>query len=1106
MRINRHFTKTPTANGSELDLPYRAVEFESYDASIRAADGRVIFSEPHTTMPKAWSLTARNIIAQKYFRRRGVPHATVAVEEAGVPVWMQARMPTDTSRMEGEKDVRQVLDRLAGAWTYWGWKFGYFSSEDDARAYYDEMRAMLIRQMGAPNSPQWFNTGLHWAYGIDGPPQGHHIAMDTRDLKLPLIKDEAEGLFPMKLWREAIKGGTAIVSAVSPSAYRRPQPHACFIQSIEDDLVNEGGIMDLWMREARLFKFGSGTGTNFSNLRGEGERLSGGGKSSGLMSFLKIGDVTAGSIKSGGTTRRAAKMVILDVDHPDIEKFIAWKVNEENKVAALVVGSHLVKAKMAELCDALQAGIDPDSNPLLALRIGEAVEAGIPNTLIARVMSLAAGGHPIEFEEFDTDWQGEAYATVAGQNSNNSVRLSDAYMHALEADSDWHLIRRTDGATAKTISASGLWDLIAAAAWQSADPGLQFDTTINTWHTCPTDGRINGSNPCSEYMFLDDTACNLASLNLLTFRDARSGAFDLPAFQHACDLWTLTLDISVSMAQYPSKVVAERSIAYRTLGLGFANLGGLLMASGLPYDSDKGRATAAAISAIMTGRAYRMSALIAAERGAFPGFERNREPMMRVVRNHQRAAHSEATGYEDLDRLPVPLNRRAAPPELAEAARLAWDEAVDLGTKHGFRNAQVSVVAPTGTIGLVMDCDTTGIEPDFALIKYKSLAGGGAMKLVNRLVPDALEALDYTTEDRVRILEYVEAHDTVEGAPGLRLEHLPVFDCANRCGREGKRFLSAQAHIMMMAACQPFITGAISKTVNLPQEATVADIKKVYYQSWQIGLKAIAVYRDASKLSQPLTLANVPGVAGKTKAAMTAKDAQLVRDILDKKVLLRGQQLKLPARRKGYTQKAAIGGQKLFLRTGEYADGRLGEIFLDMHKEGASFRAMMNNFAMAVSIGLQYGVPLEEFVEAFTFTRFEPSGPVVGNDTIKMSSSLLDYIFRELAISYLGRDDLAHVKPADLPPARLDGEEIGFSRGIAPPDAVEPAAAPADAAARAKKAALREDTAADGATARDAARARGYTGDSCPECGNMTLVRNGTCLKCDTCGSTTGCS
>jgi ribonucleoside-diphosphate reductase alpha chain len=1101
MRIDRKFTRDPATPGVEMDIPYEGVEFESYDASIRAGDGRTIFSEPHTVMPRSWSPTARNILAQKYFRRRGVPASTVPVDEAGVPGWLQTRRAAEGSRIEGEKDVRQVLDRLAGAWAYWGWKFGYFSSEKDARAYYDEMRHMLVRQMAAPNSPQWFNTGLHWAYGIDGPAQGHWVAMDARDFRnAPLLKNETETLFSVKSAKEALKNGVAVVSALSDSSYRRPQPHACFIQSIDDDLVNEGGIMDLWHREARLFKYGSGTGSNFSNLRGEGEPLSGGGKSSGIMSFLKIGDVTAGSIKSGGTTRRAAKMVIIDVDHPDVEKFIAWKVDEENKVAALVVGSRIVKERMTALAEALRAGNDPAANPLLALRISEARDVGVPDGLIARVMKLENEGHGIEFDEFDADWQGEAYATVSGQNSNNSVRLSDAYMTALENDEDWNLVNRTDGKVARTVRASELWDRISEAAWQSADPGLQYDTTINAWHTCPNDGRINGSNPCSEYMFLDDTACNLASLNLLTFRDPETGTFEVARFLHACDLWTLTLDISVSMAQYPSRVVAEKSILYRTVGIGFANLGGLLMASGLPYDGERGRTTAAAISAIMTGRSYAMSAKIAADRGAFPGFERNKDAMLRVMRNHRRAARGEMTGYESLNRTPIPLSHRNAPTELAEAAVIAWDEAVELGSANGFRNAQVSVVAPTGTIGLVMDCDTTGIEPDFALIKYKSLAGGGAMRLVNRLVPDALDALGYSVEDRVRILEYVEQHDTVEGAPGLHLEHLPVFDCANRCGKTGTRFLSAQAHILMMAACQPFISGAISKTVNLPAEATIADIKKVYYQSWQLGVKAIAIYRDSSKLSQPLTLSGFDG-ASSARTPVTPADAALIRDILSKKVLLRGQQRKLPPRRKGYTQKAAVGGQKVFLRTGEYDDGKLGEIFIDMHKEGASFRAMMNNFAMAVSIGLQYGVPLDEFVDAFTFTRFEPSGQVTQNDTIKMATSILDYIFRELGISYLGREDLAHVKPSALPLASAAADS-GYDRGRegADPKSDEKKDGPKPLRR------ISEDTAADGASARDDARAKGYTGDACPDCGNMTLVRNGTCLKCDTCGGTTGCS
>ncbi|MEK9760546.1 MAG: adenosylcobalamin-dependent ribonucleoside-diphosphate reductase, partial [Candidatus Puniceispirillum sp.] len=774
------------------------------------------------------------------------------------------------------------FDRLAGTWTYWGWKGGYFTSEEDARTYFDEMRYMLAMQMAAPNSPQWFNTGLHWAYGIDGPSQGHFYV------------DYKTG----KLTRSA-------------TAYEHPQPHACFIQSVSDDLVNDGGIMDLWVREARLFKYGSGTGSNFSRLRGEGESLSGGGKSSGLMSFLRIGDRAAGAIKSGGTTRRAAKMVTVDIDHPDIEAYVDWKVVEEQKVAALVAGSKLAQTHLGAVMDACQITdgldgderFDPKANKALKKAILAARKVMIPENYVQRVIQFAKQGYTeIEFKTYDTDWDSEAYLTVAGQNSNNSVRVSNDFLQAVLDKGDWELIKRRDGGVAKRIKAADLWEKIAHAAWACADPGLQYDTTINEWHTCPEGGRINASNPCSEYMFLDDTACNLASLNLMQFRKADK-SFDIPAFEHAVRFWTLTLEISVLMAQFPSKEIAQLSYEYRTLGLGFANIGGLLMAAGHSYDSDEGRAICGAISAIMTGIAYATSAEIAKEVGPFPNHKKNAKHMMRVMENHRLAAHGKATGYKGLSILPVPLDIKSCPDKaLTDAAKHAWDLAVDSGKKHGYRNAQATVIAPTGTIGLVMDCDTTGIEPDFAIVKFKKLAGGGYFKIINRVVPEALEELGYDQPQIDDIINYavgsgslkncqsvslnalrdkgfgdaeidkieaglgsafdikfvfnhytlgadfckdklglsdaqmndfefnllaylgfskdeIEAANihvcgamTLEGAPHLKDAHLPIFDCANVCGRIGKRFLSVDSHITMMAASQPFISGAISKT------------------------------------------------------------------------------------------------------------------------------------------------------------------------------------------------------------------------------------------------------------------------------------------------------
>ena len=872
--------------------------------------------------------------------------------------------------------------------------------------------------------------------------------------------------------------------------------------------------MDLWVREARLFKYGSGTGTNFSSLRGDGENLSGGGASSGLMGFLKIGDRAAGAIKSGGTTRRAAKMVICDADHPDIEEFINWKVKEEQKVASIVAGSKMHEQRLNEIFSAIRKwdgssedAVDPSKNSSLKIAIRDAKKVAIPETYVKRVLDYAKQGYAsIEFPTYDTDWDSEAYASVSGQNSNNSIRVTDAFLKAVKEDSDWELIRRTDGSVAKTIKARKLWSDVGHAAWACADPGIQFHDTVNAWHTCPEDGEIRGSNPCSEYMFLDDTACNLASMNLLTF--LADGKFDSKSYVHATRLWTLTLEISVLMAQFPSKEIAQRSYDFRTLGLGYANIGGLLMNMGFGYDSDEGRALCGALTAIMTGTAYATSAEIAREVGTFPGYEKNSSHMQRVIRNHQNAAHGETDGYEGLSVKPLPLDHKNCPDsDLIDLSKKCWDDARKLGEKYGFRNAQVSVIAPTGTIGLVMDCDTTGIEPDFALVKFKKLAGGGYFKIINRSVPAALEKIGYGSAQIEEIISYAVGHGTIgnapvinhtslaghgfgkaeldkiegalasafdirfvfnqwtlgaefctdvlgipadklndptfdllrhlgfsktdidaandhvcgtmtlEGAPHLKEEHLKIFDCANPCGKKGKRYLSVNSHIYMMAAAQSFISGAISKTINMPNDATIEDCQKAYELSWSLGTKANALYRDGSKLSQPLAAALVEDddeAAEVLETGSTQEKAAVIAEKIVEKIVVKEvakSRERMPERRKGYTQKAVVGGHKVYLRTGEYSDGSLGEIFIDMHKEGAGFRAMMNNFAIAVSVGLQYGVPLEEFVDAFTFTKFEPAGMVQGNDSIKNATSILDYIFRELAVSYLDRTDLAHVKP-----------------------------------------------------------------------------------------------
>jgi ribonucleoside-diphosphate reductase alpha chain len=1220
MRIERHYTQAD-AN------PYDAIAFAAAKSEIRNPDGSVVFSAAGIEVPAAWSQVAADVLAQKYFRKAGVPARLKRVEENGVPSFLWRSVADEAAleslpkgeRYVGETSAKQVFDRLAGAWTYWGWKGGYFDNEEDARAYYDEMRFMLARQIAAPNSPQWFNTGLHWAYGVDGPGQGHYY-VDHETGKLTKSK----------------------------SAYEHPQPHACFIQSVQDDLVNDGGIMDLWVREARLFKYGSGTGTNFSTLRGENEKLSGGGKSSGLMSFLKIGDRAAGAIKSGGTTRRAAKMVIVDVDHPDIEAFIDWKVKEEQKVAALVAGSRLLKRHLKAVIKACvncegpgDDCFNPEKNPALKKAIKAARRDEAPDGLIKRVIQFAKQGfRDIEFDAYDTDWDSEAYLTVAGQNSNNSVRVTDEFLQAVEADADWKLTRRLDHKPSKTLKARELWDRISYAAWASADPGLQYHTTINDWHTCPASGPIRASNPCSEYMFLDDTACNLASLNLLQFRDPAAKTFDVKAYEHACRLWTLTLEISVMMAQFPSKEIAKLSYEFRTLGLGFANIGGLLMTCGIPYDSDEGRAICGSLSAILTGRAYATSAEIARKLGAFPGYKPNADSMLRVIRNHKRAAEGLSDGYEKLHVAPTPLDHAsliragAGFAGLSDASRNAWADALALGEFHGYRNAQVSVVAPTGTIGLVMDCDTTGIEPDFALVKFKKLAGGGYFKIINHAVPEALRTLGYSEAEIGEMTAYAVGHAslgqapgvniatlrtrgfndsaiakveaalaaafdikfvfnkwtlgadfltgalklsaekieepgfdlltalgfskqeieaanthicgamTLEGAPHLKREHYAVFDCANPCGRTGKRYLSVDSHIRMMAASQPFISGAISKTINMPNDATIEDCKDAYMLSWRLGLKANALYRDGSKLSQPLNSQLIEAddeddeaveqfvqLSAPAKAAAVAE--RIVERVVERIERIRERD-KLPDRRKGYTQKAVVGGHKVYLRTGEYNDGRLGEIFIDMHKEGAAFRSLMNNFAIAISLGLQYGVPLEEYVEAFTFTRFEPAGFVQGNDAIKNATSILDYVFRELAISYLGRHDLAHVSPEEIGATVLGG---GVAQDKAPGFTATPTASVVSKGlmrGKTDKLMLVQGGAValrtDGATAlkgeaeesRDAfagvafaepqadrraeARAKGYVGEACPECGNFTMVRNGTCLKCETCGGTTGCS
>ncbi|GBD91832.1 vitamin B12-dependent ribonucleotide reductase [bacterium BMS3Abin04] len=1191
MKIPRLFTK-------EGHDPLENVEFIKRISEIKNPDGTIVFRMEDVNIPKNWSQVATDIIAQKYFRKAGVPKLLRKIKEKNIPKWLQPstadvdrlnELP-EKDRYSSETDSRQVFHRLAGTWTYWGWNGGYFDTEEDALAFYDELVYMLANQYAAPNSPQWFNTGLNWAYGINGPSQGHYyVDHKTGELKK------------------------------SVDAYTHPQPHACFIQSVDDDLVNEGGIMDLWVREARLFKYGSGTGSNFSNMRGANEPLSGGGKSSGLMSFLKIGDKSAGAIKSGGTTRRAAKMVTLDIDHPDIEEYINWKDREEQKVAALVTGSHLNNIHLNNIMKACYAEhpendrFNKKKNKRLRQAIIEAKKLFIPDNYINRVIQLAKLGFTsIEFPVYDADWNSEAYATVSGQNANNSVRVTNDFMQAVINDGNWNLYWRTELEKAKkedrlpnpskTLRARDLWEQIAYAAWSSADPGLQYHTTINEWHTCPAGGSIKASNPCSEYMFLDNTACNLASLNLVKFYDAKKEIFNIKAFKHATRIWTVVLEISVLMAQFPSKEVARNSYDYRTLGLGYANLGSLLMRQGIPYDSKEAMAITGAVTAIMHMRAYATSSEMSKQLGPFVKYEANKGNMLRVVRNHKRAAYNvPQEEYEDLSIYPVGIDPKYCPSDLLKAAREEADNANEMGRKYGFRNAQVTALAPTGTIGLVMDCDTTGIEPDFALVKFKKLAGGGYFKIINQSIPPALQRLGYNHEQIAEIVNYAKgvgsldgcpyinkdslkskgfteeilakiekmlpsvfdlsfainsftigeefckeklgltdaqlqdfdlniletigftkeqiskANDyvcgtmTIEGAPFLKTVHYPVFDTANKCGKIGTRFIRPTAHINMMAAAQPFISGAISKTINFPNEATIDEIESAYLESWKLGLKANALYRDGSKLSQPLNTVTEEDYEEVEEHEEKSEIIKVAERIIHRYIAKRK---RLPDRRSGYTQKAKINGNTVYIRTGEYENGQIGEIFLDMHKEGAAFRSLLNSFAIAISLGLQHGVPLEEFVDAFVFTKFEPSGIVSGNNRIKMATSVIDYIFRELAVSYLGRDDLAHVsrdeedsyiKGMTFIEPDYESEEVISERVIKLDPAHLKTTKDNGNNKNGKNSKIDSKTKAM-ANLVHQARIKGFTGDVCPECGSMTMVRNGTCLKCETCGATTGCS
>ena len=1143
MKFSRIFSK-------EGVNPFDMVEYEKRVSAIREPDGTIVFEMKDIEIPKDWSQVATDIIAQKYFRKTNVPQinpdGTLQIDANGSPV------------LGSETSVKQTIHRLVGTWRYWGEKYGYFASPEDAQIFYDELVVMHLKQMVAPNSPQWFNTGLNWAYGINGSAQGHYYV------------DPDTG-----------------VMTKAKDAYSHPQPHACFIQSIKDDLVNEGGIMDLWLREARLFKYGSGTGTNFSSLRGAGEPLSGGGESSGLMSWLKIGDCSAGAIKSGGTTRRAAKMVVLDIDHPDIEAFVNWKAKEEQKVAALI----------------------------------------------------AAG--------YSSEYEGEAYATVSGQNSNNSVRISHKFMDTVKNDGSWNLTWRVDGTTCKTLKARELWNQIAYAAWACADPGVQFDDTINDWHTCSESGRINASNPCSEYMFLDDTACNLASFNLVKFFNPQTKEFFVSDFKHATRLVTTVLEISILMAQFPSKEIAQGSYDFRTLGLGYANLGSVLMMSGIPYESEEAYAFAASVTSLMTAESYKASAEMSKLLGPFPKFEYNRADMLRVIRNHRRAAFDvEESEYEKLTVKPIGIKAEFAPAYLLAAARESWNEALAMGEKYGYRNAQTTLLAPTGTIGLLMDCATTGVEPDFALVKFKKLAGGGYFRIVNEAVPLALKnlgysevetndivnymrgtadittaphinattlkakgfndediaainkalkgafeikfvfnvwslgedclkragfkpeeynapdfnmlkAMDFTDEQIEQANEYVCGTMTIEGAPHLRVEDYGVFDTANKNGKKGKRYIPFIGHIKMMAAVQPFLSGAISKTINMDHNVTVEDVKFAYEESWRLGLKAVALYRDGCKLSQPLSTSSknkgdekkeeikeveVKVEGGKVAVLKQEEIVELAKNInmknmedavrqaseilsqhvgintpmesygrdgsvTERRVYLHGEKRRLPSKRSGITVAAKVGNQQIWLRTGEYPDGRVAEIFVDMYKEGATVRSLLNMFAISVSMGLQYGVPLEKFVENFVFTKFEPAG-FTDHPNVKNCNSIIDFIFRVLGMEYLGRTDFVQVPPKGIQKNKFENlakiAESGIVQETMVLEKPEETIKTEEEIEGQKVLPTLEKKVIKNAS--DAALSN-MMGDApaCPTCGHIT-VRNGSCYKCLNCGDSLGCS
>lgn len=1054
LEIQRCFTKEGVS-------PFDLFTYEKRSSVIKNPDGSLVFRMDDVEVPAFWTQVATDILAQKYFRKAGVPlrteHGNLLLDENGKVI------------SGSETSIKQVAHRIAGCWKHWGEKFSYFASAEDAEVFYEEMVYMLIGQVAAPNSPQWFTTGLNWAYGLTGPAQGHSY-VDPMTKKLEYSND----------------------------AYTRSVPHACFIQEIRDDLVRDGGIFSLLIREARVFKYGSGTGSNFSKLRGKGERLSGGGTSSGLMSFLKIFDIAAGSIKSGGTTRRAAKMVCLDLDHPEIENFIWWKVREEEKVAGLVAGSKILKQRLAKLIDLAKGKENPLAEKEIRRELKLAAASNIPISYLVRALDLASQGYDLPLQEFDTHYESEAYLTVSGQNSNNSVRIPNAFFEVLEQGNDWELKGRTSGEVMKTIPAEKLWDDIAYCAWASADPGVQYDTTINEWHTCPEDGKINSSNPCGEYNFLDDTACNLASINLIKFYNAKTEHFNVDAYRHTIRLWTVALEISVLMAQFPAEQIAVKSYQFRTLGLGYANIGTLLMLQGIPYDSEEGRAIAGALAAIMTGDAYAVSAEMARVLGPFEHYPKNKKHMLRVIQNHRGAAY-DSDKYDELTIKPQAIDQELCPQELLEAMHDAWDKALDSGKKWGYRNAQATVIAPTGTIGLVMDCDTTGVEPDYAIVKFKKLSGGGFFKIVNQSVPLALkklgytevqvkeiiayclghgtfagspfvnqesllarglteenitnvekelrnamdiryvfnpstvgagfykevmkpsqknilEALGFTAEEIAAANEYICGTMTLEGAPHLKEEHLPVFDCANKCGKKGKRYIHPYGHLKMLAAVQPFISGAISKTINMPREWTVEQIKKAYSDSWTMMIKAVALYRDGSKLSQPLNSTLEENV--ELKKLLEDESLEPMVSVMARKVSL---------------------GQKDLLLSAKVEAGKVREVSVKMTGITPVQEAMMNALVNVVNLGLRHGL----------------SPVVIAQQSLNIEG---------------------HPVVTELRQFLEEFTDEGVS------------------------------TFSPFSSHTSMNTAKGKDKQSCRGCGAAKLRQNGTCLLCEVCGETSGCS